>query len=233
MIQVNEAKLPRMARIKICGLRDVETIEAMNGLPIAEVGLVFAPSKRQVTLEQAERLVAAIQRLNNGAVRAAGVFVRHPLEEMSQLLQHVPLDVVQLHGNEEVNYYAKLHAAFPKVALWKVISISNELEESEDMQEIIVSELAPYVPYIECILIDAPGGGTGKPFNWKAIETYRAVANRFDLPLYVAGGLNAANVGELLSLHACDGIDVSSGVESEGKKDLNKIDEFVRKVIEA
>ena len=231
--------LPRKPRIKICGLRDVATIAAMEGLPIQEVGLVFAPSKRQVTAIEAEELVDAIHQLNDETARAVGVFVNHPLEDMTLLLQHVPLDVVQLHGNEDVQYYAQLHDVFPNIALWKVISIEREREynHQEDQQineeQRIIEELTPYVPYIEAILIDAPGGGTGKPFNWGAIATYRVVADHFELPLYVAGGLHAGNVAELMTSYHCNGIDVSSGVESDGKKDLNKINEFVRKVIEA
>lgn len=220
-------------RIKICGLRDVATIEAMEGLPIQEVGLVFAPSKRQVTAAQAEQLVDAIHRLSGERIRAVGVFVNHPLEEMIALLQHVPLDVVQLHGNEDVQYYSLLHEAYPNLALWKVISIKQQREHNNEAEQHIKDELTPYIPYIESILIDAPGGGTGKPFNWEAIATYRAVADQFELQLYVAGGLHEGNVAQLISSYRCDGIDVSSGVESDGVKDLHKINEFVRKVIEA
>ncbi|MCR8660289.1 phosphoribosylanthranilate isomerase [Paenibacillus endoradicis] len=220
-------------RIKICGLRDVATIEAMEGLPIQEVGLLFAPSKRQVTPAQAEQLVAAIHRLSGAKVRAVGVFVNHPLEEMTALLQNVPLDVVQLHGNEDAQYYSQLHEAFPNVALWKVISIDKQRDHHSQMEQQIRDELTPFLPYVESILIDAPGGGTGKPFNWEAIAAYRAVADQFELPLYVAGGLHAGNVVDLITSYHCDGIDVSSGVESDGMKDLHKINEFVRKVIEA
>jgi len=225
--------LSNKPRIKICGLRDVATIESMEGLPIQEVGLIFAPSKRQVTAVQAEQLVDAIHRLSGAKVRAVGVFVNHPLEEMIALLQHVPLDVVQLHGNEDVQYYSQLHEAIPHVALWKVISIDQQREHNSGVEQHIKDELTPYLPYIESILIDAPGGGTGKPFNWEAIATYRVVADQFDLPLYVAGGLQVGNVVQLITSYRCDGIDVSSGVESDGVKDLNKINEFVRKVIEA
>jgi len=225
--------LSNKPRIKICGLRDVATVEAMEGLPVQEVGLIFAPSKRQVTAVQAEQLVDAIHRLSGVKVRAVGVFVNHPLEEMIALLQHVPLDVVQLHGNEDVQYYRQLHEAIPHVALWKVISIDQQREHNSGLEQHIKDELNPYLPYIESILFDAPGGGTGKPFNWEAIATYRVVADQFDLPLYVAGGLHVGNVVQLITSYRCDGIDVSSGVESDGVKDLNKINEFVRKVIEA
>lgn len=220
-------------RIKICGLKDVETIFAMNELSITEVGLVFAESKRQVTIEQGKQLVEAIHSLNNGQVKAAGVFVRKPLEHMEQLLEQVPLNIVQLHGNEETSYYAQLNHRFPQIELWKVISVQPTLDMSNFDEAFIQDELESFVPYIHAILIDAPGGGTGQPFNWKAIDLYRKLADHYRLPLYVAGGLHADNVGELIESYNIDGVDVSSGVETNGQKDVTKIHEFVRRVRKA
>lgn len=219
--------------IKICGLRDKETILSMDQLPVTEIGLVFAPSKRQVTVEDAKELVEAIHTINDGRTKAVGVFVRHPMEEMEQLLDELPLDIVQLHGDEDVSYFAYLRERYSQIALWKVISINAELALDREQEEKLAAELVPYVPYINALLIDAPGGGTGKPFNWEAISMYKRIAAEHQLPLFVAGGLHAGNVQQLLQAYQCDGIDVSSGVESEGKKDLHKIKEFVRKVIEA
>lgn len=220
--------------IKICGLRDETTIAAMNGLPITEVGLVFAQSKRQVTVKQGARLVDAIKKLvcrNGLAPRAAGVFVNLPLQDMIELLEQVQLDIVQLHGHEAVDYYRSLKQAYPQLVFWKVVSIKAETAQPDKQQ--IMNELEPFIPYIELILLDAPGGGTGMPFNWQAISIYKEAAQQLGKALVVAGGLQAGNVGELLGRYSVDGVDVSSGVETDDVKDIEKITEFVRKVIEA
>lgn len=235
MIQMNTKKTPS---IKICGLRDENTIAAMDGLPITEVGLVFAPSKRKVTIEQGAKFASVIRKLrcrDGLAPRAAGVFVNLELTLMQELLQQVPLQIIQLHGQEPLSYYAELKENFAEVAIWKVISVKFETETSEHELDVnkVTKELMPFAPYIEAILLDAPGGGTGKSFNWKAIETYKQAASSLNKDLIVAGGLHEGNVGTLLEQYQIDGVDVSSGVETEGVKDIEKIKQFVRKVIEA
>jgi len=220
--------------IKICGLRDTHTIAAMNGLDLTEIGLVFAPSKRKVSIEEGVLLVSSIKQLvcrDGKPPKAAGVFVNLPFDEMLALLQRVPLDIVQLHGQEPLKYYADLHRELKDTALWKVISIKADSQTVEVSQ--LINELEPFMPYVERILIDAPGGGTGKTFNWEAINAYQQAAAHFNKPLIIAGGLHTGNVTELLNNYIVDGIDVSSGVETDGIKDIVKINEFVRKVIEA
>lgn len=234
----------RHPHIKICGLRDEATVAALDGLPITEVGLVFAASKRQVTPEQGAKLVAAIKELgcrDGHAPQAAGVFVNLELSGMNSLLQQVPLDIVQLHGQESLDYYRELKQNHPLKEIWKVISIKSdqndlngfaEVDEQQTVQQ-IVAKLQPYMPYVQRVLLDAPGGGTGKPFNWQAISAYKQAMGQLGKQLVVAGGLHEGNVGELLAQYSVDGVDVSSGVETDGVKDIAKITQFVRKVIEA
>lgn len=234
----------RHPHIKICGLRDEATIAALDGLPVTEIGLVFAPSKRQVTPEQGAKLVAAIKLLgcrDGRAPQAAGVFVNLELSEMNSLLRQVALDIVQLHGQEPPDYYRQLKQNHPLKEIWKVISIKSDQNDLNGLAELdrqqavgqIIAELQPYMPYVQRVLLDAPGGGTGKPFNWEAISAYKQALEQLGKPLVVAGGLHEGNVGELLAQYSVDGVDVSSGVETEGVKDIEKITQFVRKVIEA
>lgn len=232
MKEQNQALIPR---IKICGLRDRTTIQAMDGLPVSEVGLVFAPSKRQVTAAEGEELVTAIHGLRDesgNSPRAAGVFVNYPMEEMLDLLAQVKLDIVQLHGAESIAYYEQLHNHYPQAAIWKVLAIKENSSLSKIDVELQYKELLQHRPFIEALLIDAPGGGTGKTFNWEAIGAYKQIAAKLNIPLYVAGGLNESNVSALLEQYMPDGIDVSSGVETDGIKDITKIISFVRKVRE-
>ena len=92
--------------------------------------------------------------------------------------------------------------------------------------------IAPYAGAIDAALIDTAGGGTGAVFDWRLIADYKAAAHGIGVPLYVAGGLNEHNVRELIDAHAPDGVDVSSGVETDGAKDPVKIRSFVRRVAE-
>ncbi|MFF2887584.1 phosphoribosylanthranilate isomerase [Paenibacillus sp. NPDC057967] len=224
-------------RIKICGLRDEATIKAMDGLSLDEIGLVFAPSKRQVSKEEAAKLIEAIHGIRNdrkARPHAVGVFVNESMEELANILAVAPLDVVQLHGQESPSYYSELRERFPGTAVWRVVSIRREADATADGQMVDPNErLAPYAGLVDAILIDAPGGGTGKPFNWDVIEAYKQSAASLGLPLYVAGGLHEGNVQELLYKHSPDGIDLSGGVETDGRKDIEKIRSFVRRVREA
>jgi Phosphoribosylanthranilate isomerase len=214
-------------RIKICGLKDSATIEAMNGLPFHEIGFVFAPSKRQVDAETAASLIDSAKQLqaaDGGAPRTVGVFVNPGIDELKAILAKAPLDIVQLHGQESPEFCRLVKSSQHK-QVWKVLSIGND---STDAQE----RVSVYADAVDAILIDTAGGGTGQTFDWQAISAYQEAAAAIDVPLYVAGGLNPGNVGELLAGNTIDGIDVSSGVETDGRKDIEKIRLFVRKVIE-
>ncbi|MFD0586913.1 phosphoribosylanthranilate isomerase [Paenibacillus sp. GCM10027627] len=226
------------ARIKICGLRDVQTVELLDGLPIREIGLVFAPSKRQVDKETAARLVRAIRKLTTAygaSPRAVGVFVNASLKEIDELMEEAPLDVAQLHGDESPEFCAQLRLNHPELHIWRVLSMKGKGDISDEplLANEAKESVEPYSGLVDAILIDAPGGGTGQPFNWSLIDAYKKAAAAKGLPLYVAGGLTPDNVQELLRTYAPDGIDVSSGVETEGQKDIEKIRLFVRRVMEA
>ncbi len=224
--------MSKSPRIKICGLRDVETIQAMNGLPIHEIGFVFAPSKRQVGALAGRELIQAARSLKTAEGKApltVGVFVNEDEAGYESLLATAPLDVVQMHGQEQPELCETIRSKHG-VRVWKVFAVKSEDELS---QEAVRQRLEPYVGSVDALLIDAPGGGTGHPFNWAAISVYKGEAARLGLELYVAGGLHADNVQELVKGYAPEGIDVSSGVETDGRKDIDKIRLFVGKVMEA
>ena len=225
----------KQVRIKICGLKDTDTIQAMDGLPIHEIGFIFAPSKRQVSNEIAAKLVNAAHKLataNQARPRTVGVFVNASERQLLETLAEAPLDVVQLHGDESPELCSRIRSGGHNVKVWKVFSIRNSSEQ-QDLEIDAMERLRPFADSVDAILIDAPGGGTGRAFDWTAIRQYMDAAHQFSLPLYVAGGLNADNVGQLLSSYSPDGIDVSSGVETDGHKDIDKIKLFVRRVMEA
>ncbi|QAY66155.1 phosphoribosylanthranilate isomerase [Paenibacillus protaetiae] len=213
-------------RIKICGLKDKETIRSMNGLPFHEIGFVFAPSKRQVSPETAAGLIHEAKQLaaaNGAAPRTVGVFVNAGLEELRSALAAAPLDVVQLHGAESPEFCREAREQL-SVAVWKVFSVGDGSETPEQ-------RFAPFKGAVDAVLIDTAGGGTGVPFDWRQIDAYKQAAAAIGVPLYVAGGLHPDNVRELMEQYAPGGVDVSSGVESDGHKDIDKIRLFVQRVV--
>jgi len=225
--------MKQLPRIKICGLKDVQTIEAMDGLPIHEIGFVFAPSKRQVDKTTAAQLIKAVAHLKaagEARPKTVGVFVNETFANLQAILAEAPLDVVQLHGNEPAEFCLEVREKL-NVQVWKVFSIKRDAGKNDSSSAF--EQLSPYRSAVDAVLIDAPGGGTGQTFDWQAIEEYNKAAEELGITLYVAGGLHEGNVQELLRTYAPAGIDVSSGVETDGRKDIDKIRLFVRRVMEA
>lgn len=217
--------------VKICGLQDVEVLKSMVHLPLDYIGFVFAPSRRRVTLERASELIAELQQWKTSEKpKAAGVFVNPELDELGELLSVAPLDVIQLHGQESPAFCQKVRKAFPQVQVWKALSVTDK--ERDDANNKYTLE--QYVGSVDAVLLDTydpqQSGGSGRTFAWERLSDYQKIALRNGLPLFVAGGLHPNNVGELLDTYAPYGVDVSSGVESEGIKDIIKMTAFVERV---
>ena len=219
------------AAVKICGLQDVEVLKSMLHLPLDYIGFVFAPSRRRVTLERASELIAELpQWKTSEKPKAAGVFVNPELDELSELLSVVSLDVIQLHGQESPAFCQKVRQVFPHVQVWKALSVADKERDDADNKY----TLEQYAGFVDAVLLDTydpqQSGGSGRTFAWERLPDYQEIALRNGLPLFVAGGLHPNNVGELLDTYAPYGVDVSSGVESEGVKDIIKMTAFVERV---
>jgi phosphoribosylanthranilate isomerase len=221
--------------VKICGIREERTLEGMNGLPVDYVGFVFAKSKRQVTPSRAAALLETASRTpmaGGRPPRAVGVFVDPTMEELADTLRTVRLDVVQLHGRETPAFCREAAARFG-VEIWRALpaegSEADEASPSAE-EEAGAARLQAYRGAVSAVLIDTAGGGTGKTFRWDLIPAYQEEARKLGLKLFVAGGLSPDNVGELLARYAPDGVDISSGVETEGVKDNAKIAAFAERV---
>ncbi|SFS81243.1 phosphoribosylanthranilate isomerase [Paenibacillus sp. BC26] len=215
-------------RIKICGLRDVATIRAMNGLAFDEMGFIFAASKRQVSPELARTLIEEARKLRlpeDKAPLTVGVFVNPSLQELQSVLAVAPLDVIQLHGDESPQFCAQVRETL-NAQVWKVFSVKDS--QGDDAGG--ASRLEGYAGVVDGFLIDTAGGGTGQTFAWHVIDRYMEAASAIRVPLYVAGGLHPDNVVDLVSQYAPSGVDVSSGVETDGLKDIQKIRLFVERV---
>ncbi|WP_236570536.1 phosphoribosylanthranilate isomerase [Paenibacillus sp. An7] len=228
------SKVKEKPLVKICGLQDVEVLKSMKHLTVDFIGFVFARSKRQVTAAQAADLVKVLSEWQVRPLpRSVGVFVNPSVEEIEEVLRQVSLDVIQLHGDESPALCRELRAKFG-VNVFKVFSLNNDPNQAA---EDIDLSLAPYEGVIDAVLIDTfdpvYGGGSGRTFCWERSIPYQLWARKMQIPLFIAGGLEPDNVHELVNGYAPGGVDVSSGVETNGIKDLSKMTAFVERVKKA
>lgn len=219
--------------LKICGLQDVEVLKSMKHLTVDFIGFVFAKSRRQVSAEQAAQLCNVLNEWEAvPSPRSAGVFVNPDWEELTAVLDQAPLDVIQLHGQESPDFCQKVREVFG-VQVFKAFSIhDNQIPGISALEQLNL-----YKGKVDAILLDTYdgvyGGGSGKTFAWEKSLPYQQWADRTGIPLFVAGGLDAENVNELVRRYAPDGVDVSSGVETDGHKDIVKMTAFVERVKKA
>ena len=219
---MTKVKICGLSEVKICGLSEIEHILAAGKAGADFVGMVFAPSRRQVSAEKALPLVKAARTLNPRPA-VAGVFVNLAAQEVNQIAQRCRLDWVQLSGDESWSYCQQIEKP-----IIKVIHVSGGQKPGEILTGIEEGHrlLADREPI--CLLDtkdEDAYGGTGQAFDW---EVAREIAARF--PVIIAGGLTPANVGQLVREVRPWGVDVSSGVETDGRKDAVKIRDFIQVV---
>jgi len=211
-----------MTRIKICGIRCKAHALAAVEAGADFIGLVFAPSRRQVSPQKALPLVEVVRGLRSRPA-VVGVFVNAAAQEVNHIADYCQLDWVQLSGDETWQYCQEL-----KKAIIKVIHVSSGQKTDEILADIETGyQLLPEKELV-CLLdsrVEGAYGGTGQVFNW---QLAREVSVRF--PVMIAGGLTPANVGQLVREVQPWGVDVSTGVESNGLKDASKIRAFVKAV---
>lgn len=192
-----------MAKIKICGLMRAEDIEAANKYRPDYVGFVLAPSKRRVSVQDVRNMSMQLE----PSIQRVGVFVDEDRETVAKIAEDGIIDIVQLHGHEPEEDIVWLKAR-TGAAVIKAVSVRT----GEDIAAYRHSA-ADY------LLLDNGAGGTGSTFDWSTLENTKR-------PFFLAGGLNAYNIEEALKYDPyC--VDVSSGVETDGRKDAAKIQEII------
>jgi phosphoribosylanthranilate isomerase len=217
-----------MTKIKVCGIQNDRIFPAIRKLNIEYMGFIFAPSKRQINIDQANKLIHDVRTTFTCPPKCVGVFRNPSYAELTQILTEVPLDVVQLHGAEAVELCAAVKQEFP-VQLLKVFSATNQSIASE-----LIELAGPYRSVMDMMLIDTHdpqyGGGAGVPFRWELLPPVQSWCESQEVPLFVAGGLQPDNIQSLLATYHPFGIDASSGLETDGEKDVSKVISFVERV---
>ena len=212
-------------KVKMCGISKVETIPAIVDAKPDYMGLVFAPSKRQVTVDQAKILVEELHRGyakkygsdtehdKNGTIKTVGVFVNETVENLVTIANEANLDAVQLHGDEDEAFIQSLKER-TNVEVWKAVQIRS----AADVEKWIDSSA-------DMLLFDAyhkdERGGTGEVFDWSSLDA-------FERPFMLAGGIDSTNVARAIRIVRPYGIDISSGIETNGVKDDEKITAFTK-----
>lgn len=228
-----------MTIIKICGLSTPEHALAAATAGADWLGLVFAPSRRQVTVDQAATIVAALRRDAVGQhVRVVGLFVHAQPAQINMIADDCGLDYVQLSGDETpaeafeiVRPVLKVFrpATSPAAGEWLALFRGQSQRNTRSVAAVLPAPCFPGLNRRFLALIDAhvPGvyGGTGVQADWvQAAELAR------DYTLMLAGGLTPENVAEAICQVRPWGVDVSSGVETNGVKDVTRIAAFIRAV---
>ena len=191
-----------MTKVKICGLSNIEAVETAVSAGADYIGFVFAPSKRQVTLEQAAELAKFIP----SHIQKVGVFVSPSRAELLEAVDKVGLDFAQVHGQ----VVDKLFENLPCASIQAV---------QVDGNGHVPNSQADY------LLFDAPVAGSGQTFDWGRLDTTELAR-----PFFIAGGLNEDNVARAIQHFSPFAVDVSSGVETDGQKDHEKIRRFIERV---
>lgn len=192
-------------KVKICGLfRDID-IDYVNRVKPDYIGFVFAKKKRLVSAEQAKQLKAKL----NSDITAVGVFINKDIDTLESLVKNNIIDIIQLHGDEDNAFIAALRQRV-SCPIWKAFTIRSD----EDIKRANLSDA-------DMLVLDN-GHGTGETFDWNLLKNI----NR---PYFLAGGINCDNLEQAIAL-APYGIDCSSGAETDGVKDFEKIKFIVGRI---
>ena len=191
-----------MTKVKICGLSTKGAVETAVSAGADYIGFIFAPSKRQVTLEEATELAKLIP----ANVKKVGVFVSPSRAQLLEAIDKVGLDLVQIHGQVPDDLFDNLPCASIQAV-------------QVDREGHVPNSQADY------LLFDAPVAGSGQTFDWGKLDTTGLAQ-----PFFIAGGLHEDNVEEAIQHFTPFAVDVSSGVETDGQKDHEKIRRFIERV---
>ena len=212
-----------MQKIKLCGMMKPCDIEYANRVKPDLVGFIFANTRRKISAAQAKQFREAL----DAEIPAVGVFVNEDISVITSLVQDGCIDMIQLHGEEDADYIRRLREICD-VPVIKAVKVQT-------VEQIRQAAALP----VDYLLLDTYRkgvlGGTGEAFDWELLRKAKAAAGDtaegelFGKPYFLAGGLHAGNLREAAALGSY-GLDVSSGIETEGSKDFDKMVEVMELV---
>lgn len=201
----------------------MEDIMLVNKLKPDYIGFVFAKSKRQVSLEEAKYLKEKL----SSEIKAVGVFVNEPIESLLSYAKEEVIDLIQLHGEESLDYIKSLKNKV-KLPIIKAVRMPQVVGgDVKGIREIIgryikETEALPVDYILFDTLLKDGYGGSGESFDWSLLE-------KIKIPFFLAGGIGMHNIQEALKQGAY-GIDVSSSVETDGFKDNQKVKSLIESI---
>lgn len=193
-----------MSKVKICGIRELATVKYLNQIKPDFAGFILS--------DKFWRFAEDFQKIRpelDGSIKCVGVFVDNPLPEVANFIKSGIIDYAQLHGSEDGDYIKSLQALGGKIIKAFKIACDDDLENA-------------YKSPADLVLLDS-GTGTGERFDWTLLRD-------FGRDYILAGGLDPDNVGEAVDRFSPYAVDVSSGVETDRKKDNQKIEKFINEV---
>lgn len=220
-----------MQKIKLCGMMKPCDIEYANRIKPDFVGFIFANTRRKIGATQAKQFREAL----DAEIPSVGVFVNEDISVITSLVQDGCIDMIQLHGEEDADYIRRLREVCD-VPVIKAVKVQT-------VEQIRQAAALP----VDYLLLDTYRkgvlGGTGEAFDWELLREAKIAAGDtaegdtaegelFGKPYFLAGGLHAGNLREAAALGSY-GLDVSSGIETDGSKDFTKmvkVMELVRKL---
>lgn len=202
-------------KIKICGIKTIDEVEIINKYLVNYIGFIFAKSKRQINVEQANLLKKHLR----DDIKTVGVFVDEDIEIVNNIISKCDLEVVQLHGDESVDYCKDI-----KAKVWKTISIKDACD---------IDQIYKYDADVDGVLLDTnhkgQKGGTGVTFDWLAIS--KGLQNKkLKCKLIIAGGLSAENAAAVIEIFQPDVLDFNSKLETNLIKDDSKINKLFERL---
>ena len=198
--------------IKLCGMRRTEDISYCNDCQPDYIGFIFAESKRKVLPELAEQLRNGL----DPKIVTVGVTVNAPIGFFAEISGSS--DIFQLHGNEDAEYISALRKLFPEKEIWKAGRIRSEAD-IDALAEIPADKFV-----LDAFSADAYGG-TGKKIDEKLLSYAK---NKLSKPFFIAGGIDSSNIADIIKKYTPYGIDLSSGIETDGFKDGTKMIEIMK-----
>ena len=212
-----------MQKIKLCGMMKPCDIEYANRVKPDLVGFIFANTRRKISAAQAKQFRKAL----DAEIPAVGVFVNEDISVITSLVQDGCIDMIQLHGEEDADYIRRLREICD-VPVIKAVKVQT-------VEQIRQAAAFP----VDYLLLDTYRkgvlGGTGEAFDWELLREAKAAAGDtaegalFGKPYFLAGGLHAGNLREAAAFGSY-GLDVSSGIETDGSKDFDKMVEVMELV---